>query len=872
MASQNPRQVPTIAKRLLIRMSLYNKRHSILDDFEETFREILESKGARKARRWYWRNCLKSSWTYAKFALLWKGSMLFNYLKLTGRGLFRHKLFSSVNIFGLAVGMACCFFIAIFVRDELSADRFHADHDRIFRVILNSDSASGGARYAINVRPLAPALRKEIPEIVETARIGGFYYKQLVNKNETIFYEDGFVYVDPEIFSILTIPFIEGDPTTALKAPKTVVLPERLAKKYFPGQTALGQTIRIGVKDHLITGIVKDAPKNTHLPYDIFLPISDNPYLNEDWTTPGVLTYIKLAPGADARFVEQKIKYFGAEHYRHRVEAEGKTFRHSLQPLTDIYLHSSDLEGDFCRRGQLSYLYLFAAVGLIVLGISCLNFTSLSIARTAAKTREAGVRKVVGALKNDLIKQSLAESGVMAFIAMLIAIIVVGSLLPLLNSLIGVDLRWNAIPWPKAVLGLLLMTLVVTLLAGGYPAIILGSQKPAYVLKGRPQSGASALALRKTLVIVQFAVSIVLSISTIVIFQQLQFMHQKNLGFRKEQKLVITVKGKIAFGLDWKSLKNDFLRYHAITGAAGSTNFPGEGVKLMLRDTVRLAGETDAQKRMMYYYFFDSDFIDVYGMDLAAGRRFGGDGSADADTACLINEKAAAAFGWNNPREALGKRVLVQGQKFKEIVGVVKDFHFQGVQYPVEPVIIENDPGMFEYLTLSLKPENIGPTMAFIGETWKRRFPDNPLEYVFIDTVFSGLYQTEEGARRLVTLFAGLSLFIACLGLLALASYTAQRRTREIGIRKTLGASAASIIGLLARQYTRWIAWAAVLAWPAAYLATHRWLQTFAYRTSPKIWMFILATGVSYLMAGLTIAFKSFEAARTDPVNALKHE
>ncbi len=292
----------------------------------------------------------------------------------------------------------------------------------------------------------------------------------------------------------------------------------------------------------------------------------------------------------------------------------------------------------------------------------------------------------------------------------------------------------------------------------------------------------------------------------------------------------------------------------------------------MLRDTVRLAGETDAQKRMMYYYFFDSDFIDVYHMDLAAGRRFGGDGSTDGDTACLINEKAAAALGWNNPKEALGNRVLVQGEKFKEIIGVVKDFHFQGVQYPVEPLIIENDSGMFEHLTLSLAPGNIGSTMAFINETWKRRFPDNPLEYVFIDTVFSGLYQTEEQARRLVTLFAGLSLFIACLGLLALASHAAQQQTREIAIRKTLGASDASIIGLLARQYAKWLAWATVLAWPTAYFATRLWLQTFAYRTSPKIWMFVLATGLSCLMAALTIALKSFEAARTDPVNALKHE
>jgi putative ABC transport system permease protein len=834
--------------------------------FEEAVRALGEAGliGSQFFKVYTPRRSGRPSWQPPRFvpALAW------NYFRTALRVIRRNRAFTAINILGLAVGMACCLFITIFIRHELSYDQYQADHDRIFRVILNA----GGPRYAITFRPLAPALQKEIPEIAKAARIGGFYFKHLVQKNETASYEDGFVYVDPEIFSLLTIPFVEGKPETALRAPDSIVLPERLAKKYLPGQTALGQTIRVGVKDRLITGVVKDAAKNTHLPYDIFFPISDNSSFEEDWTTPAVMTYIKLAPGADVQLVEQKIRDFGAMRYRPPAGAEQKTVRHSLQPLADAYLHSSDLEADFCRRGQLSYLNIFAAIGLVVLGISCMNFTNLSIARAAARAKEAGIRKVVGAVKRDLIKQSLTESGVMASLAVLTAVIIVASLLPFLNSLLGVEPRPDTLQWPGALLGLLLMTFIVTLAAGGYPALILGSLKPAQVLKGQYQSGARALALRKTLVIAQFAVSLVLSIGAIVISQQLQFMRQKNLGFQKEQKLVLTAKGKIAFGLDWGSLKSDFLRHAAITGAAGSTNYPGEGVKLMLRDTARLAGETDAQERMMYYYFFDSDFIDVYGMKLAAGRRFDGDGPPDGDRTCLINEKAAAAFGWSRPEDAVGYTVLVRGANPKEVIGVVKDFHFRGVQYPIEPLIIENGTSWFEYLTLKLNPGNIGPAMAHIKETWKRRFPGHPLEYTFIDTVFSGLYQAEERAGRLVALFAGLSLGVACLGLLALASYAAQQRTREIGIRKTLGASAVNIIGILARQYATWVAWAVVLAWPTAYFATQRWLQIFAFRTSPKLWVFILATGISCLIAGLTIAFKSLEAARTDPVCALKHE
>ncbi len=798
--------------------------------------------------------------------------MFKNYLKIAFRHIVRDKGYSFINIAGLAIGMASFILISLWVQDELSFDRFHKDHDRIFRVVLDIKGSSYTTRYAVNVRPLAPALKKEIPEVAEAARIAGFYYIQLVKKGEKVFYEDRFVYVDPEIFSILTIPFKEGNPQTALRSPHTVVFPERLAKKYFPNENALGKTIRIGNRDHLITGVVEDAPANTHMPYDIFLPISSIHAWMKDWTQPCVLTYVKLASHADARLVERKIRDFGADHYRSNPNTEGKTFNHFLQPITDIYLHSTDLEGDIGRIGNAAYLYIFSVIGLVILLISCINFTNLTTARSTNRAMEVGIRKVAGAKRNELIGQFLTESGIMALLAMLIALGIVEVCKPRFNSLVGNALRTDWSYGAGTLLGMSALTILVAVLAGGYPAFLLSSFKPASVLKGHLHSGSSGLALRKTLVIVQFVVSVALSIGTIIIYQQLHFMHNKNLGFQKEQKIIINVKGKIAWGLDWENLKSDFLSHHGISGAAGSTNFPGEGVKMMLRDNIRLKGEKDSKNQMMYYYFCDSDFLKIYGMELAAGRGFAKDMASDAASTCLINEAAFGAFGWKTPQEAIGKRVLTGQNKVKEIIGVVKNFHFRGVKYRIEPLILENDPGMFEYLTLNLNTGDIGKTLNFIKNTWQRRFPENPLEYTFMDSVFVKLYRAEEGISRLVTVFTGLGLFIACLGLFGLATCSAERRTKEIGIRKILGASVSKIFLLLSNEFTKWVFLANLIAWPIAYISISIWLQNFAYRTRIGIWTFILSGAAVMIIALLTVSYQSIKASTANPVEALRYE
>jgi putative ABC transport system permease protein len=798
--------------------------------------------------------------------------VLKNHLKITLRIIRRQFLYSSINVFGLAIGIACCIFILLYVRNELSFDRYHKDHNRIFRVCLDMKSSSSSTKYACNVPPLAHELKKKIPEVEEAARIGGFYYIQLVRRGDVAFYENGFMYVDPEIFSILTIPFKEGNPQTALRAPNTVVFPERLAQKYFPDEQALGKTIRIGNRDCLITGVVADALTNTHMPYDIFLPISDDAPWMKDWTWPGVLTYVKLAAHADSGLVEQKLRHFGDEHYRNNPKAGGKIFSHFLQPITDIYLHSKDMENDIGRRGSAAYLYIFLTIGLVILLISCINFTNLTTARSANRAREVGVRKVAGAKKNELVQQFLVESGIMALLAMLIALCIVDICLPFINALIGTSLRHDLFIGPDIFVGLLVLTIVVAVLAGGYPAFFLSSFQPISALKGNERGGTSGKTLRKMLVIAQFAVSVVLSVGAIIIYQQLHFMQNKDLGFQKEQKVVLQVKGEVTVGLDWETLKSDFLKHAGISGATASTNFPGEGVKMMLREMTRLVGEKEAKNQMMYFYWCDPDFLKIYGIELAAGRGFAIDRGVDVTSTCLINETAVRAFGWSSPQKAIGKRILTSEGKAKEVIGVVKNFHFRGVDYLIKPLILENNPGMFEHLTLNLNTADIGEALDFIKGIWQQRFPGYPLQYHFLDSVFAKLYQAEERAKQLVTIFTGLGLFIASLGLLGLASYTAQKRTKEIGIRKVLGAPVIRIVLLLIRDFVKWVSIGAIVACPIAYTISRNWLRTFPYRISIGWWPFSASIILALTIAVITVSYHAFRAARNNPIDSLKYE
>ena len=737
----------------------------------------------------------------------------------------RHqKGYSFINIFGLAIGLACCLFIFLYVSNELSFDRYHKDYQRIFRVGVEIKGSAGSSRYAINVPPLATRLNENFPEVEKAARL--FFLddgRRTVKKGEEFFYEEGFVYVDPEIFSILSLPFIEGNPRQAFASPRTVVIPRRLAEKYFPRQHALGKTLNINTKDLLVSGVMENAPANSHLASDVFLPMSalGNPRWLEDWTWPGMLTYVKLTAGADPRIVEDKIRQFCAGYYRKDPKAQGKIFSHFLQPLAAVYLHSNDLEYPFGRSGSHAHLVIFSAVGLFILFIACINFINLATARATGRAKEVAIRKVAGARKSELIGQFLSETWLTILQAMVLAAGLMAVGRPLFNRLTGFELPPGAFWNLRTLLAMLLLSAAVAVLAGGYPAFFLSSLKPSGVIKGG-WGGCTRSRLRKSLVIVQFAISVTLGIGILIIFQQLHFMQNKNLGFRQGQKIIFQVQKERGREIDWEMLKNVFSRRRGI-GATASANAPGWGAGSL---QTRLLGEADDKYRMMNYFFFDADFPKVYGMELAAGRLFNKDMATDGDAACLLNEAAVKAFGWSTPHDAVGRRIETGlSGKVKSVIGVVKNFHYRGVQYLIEPLIMEIDPTLFAYMTLDIKGGNIPQTLAFITSTWRRQFPGRPFDYVFLDAAFAELYRAEEKAGQLVTVFAALGMFIACLGLLGLASFTAQQRTKEIGIRKTLGASAAGIVVLLMKDFSKWVGLGALIACPLSFFFISKWLQ-----------------------------------------------
>jgi putative ABC transport system permease protein len=847
------------------------KQNGLAD--EEAFAKAISNiGGSKEIGKEYYKESQRSllgspSWEKARLS----SGLFLNYLKVSLRKIRRQKGYSFITVFGLALGLACCLFIFVYIRNELSFDRYHKDYERSFRVGLEIKSSSGGSRYAINVPPLAPRLRENFPEVQEAARL--FFLdngRRTVKKGEEIFYEEGFVYADPEIFSILSYTFIEGNPQQALKSPQTVVIPQRLAEKYFPGGHALGKTLHVNKRDLLVSGVVENAPANSHMANDVFLPMTalGNPPWMEDWTWPGMLTYVKLSAGADARIVENKIGNFCAGHYRTNPRAQGKSFNHFLQPLAAVYLHSNNLEYAFGRSGNYINLLIFSAIGLFILLIACINFINLATARAANRAKEVAIRKVAGAKRSELIGQFLSETWLTTLQAMLLASVLMIVSRPLFNRLTGFELQLGAFWSLRTILAMLLLSAVVAVLAGGYPAFFLSSLKPSSISKGGGY-GSKRSALRKSLVIVQFAISVTLGIVVIIIFQQLGFMQNKNLGFRKGEKLIIPVQREMGQTTNWEMLKNIFSRQTGITAAA-SSNIPGWGAGSL---QTKLQGEEDGKYRMINYFYFDADFPKVYGMELAAGRPFNKEMPSDAANACLLNEAAVAAFGWITPHDAIGKRIEtgMHGQ-VKSVIGVVKNFHYRGVQYLIEPLIMEIDPALFEYLTLDMKTSNIPQTLAFIKDAWRQQFPGQPFDFVFLDSTFAELYRAEEKAGRLITVFTALGLFIACLGLLGLASFTAQQRTKEIGIRKTLGASATGIVALLIKDFSKWVSLGALLACPLSFFFISKWLQEFPYHIVVSWRPFAVSALLALLAALLTVIFQAIRAARANPVDSLKYE
>ena len=803
--------------------------------------------------------------------------MLRNYLKVALRNLKRRPGYTAINIIGLAVGLACCLLLFLFVRSELSYDDFHAKSDRVYRVLNEKQREGKTEHLAVTPPPLAPTLERELPAVQEAVRFYTLQQKQLVEQGQKKAFESDFLLADPSVFELFGFSLKRGNPKTALQEPNSVVLTEEMAAKYFPNENPLGKTLTVGTNnDYTVTGVMEDLPEETHFNINFLgsfatLEQALPQERIESWGWQQFFTYLQLPEGYDAEQLEAAMADLVASRSAEATRKHGFTYDLYLQPLADVYLHSAGLQFDWiAEKGSITYVWAFSITGFLILLIACFNFMNLSTARSVQRAKEVGMRKALGARRGQIAGQFLTESMLLTLFALGTAVGLARLALPVLNDFAGSSLAFGASAgW---VGGLLCVCLVVGVLAGSYPALYLSGFEPTAVLRGSGTKGGTGglTRLRRSLVVVQFAISIALMIATGVVFQQLQYTQSKKLGFEKEQIVTLPLRTPEQ-RQRYEAFKQNLTRHSAITAAAASYGVPGG---TMAGDGVRRqGGQTNTSTRMM---LVDHDFLDTYGMEMAAGRGFSEQFGRDREHAFLLNRAAARQLGWS-PEEAVGKRLEwdeweSDSVKTGEVVGVTENFHFRSLHRQVEPLVMHIYPEAFSSVSVRIKAGATEEALAHVESVWQEWVPSWPFEYSFLDAEFASMYRAEQKLGQVFAVFSGLAVLIACLGLFGLAAFAAEQRTKEIGVRKALGASVGNIVGLLSKDFLKLVGLAFVMAVPVAWYAMRRWLETFAYRTDLGPWLFAAVGAAALALALLTVSYHALRAARTNPAHTLRNE
>jgi putative ABC transport system permease protein len=810
--------------------------------------------------------------------------MLKNYFKTALRNLWKNKGFSAINIVGLAIGLATCLLILIFVMDELSYDRFNKNADRIFR--LDGEIKFGGNHFILAVAPApaGPTVLREYPEVLKEVRFrnnGG----RLVKKGNQNIKEESVIMVDSTLFDVFSLPLLAGDPHTALKESRSVVLTEKMAKKYFDGTNIVGRTLMINDSvPYKVTGVIKDLPAQSHFHFDIFLSLTESQEAkrsDDAWLSNNFNTYILLREGVDPKKFEAKMnkdiltKYIAPLlHAAVNISIEdffkaGNTVQFLLTPLTSIHLHSNKT-AELDANGNIQYVYIFSAIAGFILLIACVNFMNLSTARSANRAKEVGIRKVLGSLRGNLISQFMMESVLISGIAMLLAVGLAYALLPVFNRLSAKHMEIGLFSRPWLLPSMALLVVVVGLLAGSYPAFYLSAFRPILVLKGSVAAGFKTSYLRNSLVVFQFGISIFLIVGTAVIYRQLSYIHNRELGFNREQ--VMVVYNPYVMGDQARIFKDKLLNLPGVVGATMTGYLPTSDNRN--DDAIFMSPDLDIKKSIsMQTWPVDDQYIPVLGMKMVQGRNFSKDFLTDSN-AVIVNESAVRLMQGQKPLETkLYEIDDIKTKKTKEyhIVGVVKDFNFNSLRQNVTPVVLflQRDNGR---LALRVSSKDIHRLAGQIETEWRKMAPSQPFSYSFMDDEFNNIYLTEQRMGGISLSFSLLAIFIACLGLFGLTAYAAEQRTREIGIRKVLGASVTGIIRLLSRDFLRLVVISAVIAFPLAWWAMHRWLQDFAYRITIGWEIFAAAAVVAVGIALLTVSFQAVRAALANPVKSLRSE
>ena len=804
--------------------------------------------------------------------------MFKNYFKIAWRNLRRNKSFSAINIFGLSIGIACCLIIMLFVQDELSYDRYNKKADRIVRVVFRGSINGEKMKEANVMPPVAQTLKADYPEVVQATRLRTD--APLVTYDDKTFKENEFAFADSNFFQVFTLPFLKGDAKTALTQPNTLVISATTAEKYFGKKDPIGKILSFNNTSFKITGVMKDIPANSHFHFNLIasmvtLPESRDP----SWMTSNFYTYLVLPKGYDYKKLEAKLpeevaKYMGPQIQQAfgmslaEFNKKGNGVGLFLQPLTDIHLHS-DLNYDFEPGSDIRYVYIFGAIALFMLIIACINFMNLSTAGASKRSREVGIRKVLGSLKNELVRQFLLESILLTFIALLLAVVLVYLALPVFNELSGKELNLHFKNNLFLLFGLAGFGLVVGALAGSYPAFYLSSFKPVTALKGKISAGKKSIGLRSGLVVFQFCISVILIVGTTVVYQQLKYIQNTKLGFDKDQVLVLHETGRL--DKNEAILRKQLLQDQRVENVSISGYVPvgpSNGNNNMV-----YTEDNSSQLVKAIKYHVDEQYIPTLDMKLEAGRNFSKDFATDS-SATIINETAAKTFGWGE--KALGKTLTGfknnQGEKITyHIIGIVKDFHFKSLHERISPLMMAlgNNSGS---IIVKVKTKDIAGLLASVKKEWSQFSNAALFSYSFMDDDFEATYRTEGKLSLILGIFAGLTIFIACLGLFGLVTFTAEQRTKEIGIRKVLGATVPNVVGLLSKDFLKLVIIANVISWPLAWWVMNKWLQDFAYRINISWWIFLLAGLAALLIALITVSFKAIKAALANPVESLRTE
>jgi len=839
-----------------------------LGDFEEFYNEIADKKGISLAQSWYWWQIVRLIPIKILNEIYWSFEMIKNYLKVALRNIRRHKVFSVINISGLAIGMACCILIFLWVQDELSFDQFHQNADHLYLVATHERygtriSTSSGTPSAIG-----PALKAEYPEIVDAARIcNGPHALNFACGDKRL--QEEVEAVDPSFLEIFTFPLLQGDPNSALSDSHSIVMTKRMALKYFGTENPLGQIIRIENKyDFKVTGVLDEIPHNSILQFDFLVPIE---FLSEHWQFPELLTrwsdfsfttYALLQKGASYEDVTRKI---AGRIKQENQNFDGDTF---LRPFTLLYLH-----GLGTGRGQIAMVRMFSMIAVFILLIACINFMNLSTARAGYRAKEIGMRKVTGANRFDIIKQFYGESVLTAFLGLFLAVLLVIILLPIFNRLTAKTIAFDIFKSPELLLGLPGVALLSGLIAGFYPALFMSSFQPAKIMKETVGIGSRSSWFRKILVVLQFALSIGLIIRTFVAYKQLDYMHHMDLGFNRDHLVYVPISGVLE--RQYEAAKQELLKISGVSSVSltsrtpigfysGGSDWEWEGKSPDVNPHVR-------------YFCCDHDFANTFEIKMIQGQFYSRElMTTDSIKAgqLVINEELALIIGRENP---VGTRISQESSHF-QIIGVIKDFNYWPLYWRSGPLIIfyktyhKTGEPRYKYIFARIQPENIPQTIADIKKVITKMNPEFPFIYRFLDEDYDQLYRSEERGGAIFQTFAILAVLISCLGLFGLASFMAEQRTKEIGIRRVLGSSVRGIVILVTKDFLKCVLMANLIAWPLAWYVSHKWLQNFAYRTSISLSIFLLSAALALFIALLTVSYQATRAAITNPVDALRYE